>query len=110
MLTENLAKTAKQRFVFELENNIPEEGNFEKIICSEILPNGYYAEFSLSSMNPDKGVVVSVTAKKEGRIHTVYLFRGPAKKAECWLLETDEKEFSEKAEKAVFECESFYYP
>lgn len=110
MFTENFAEKAKQKLVSELENNIPENGSFEEIICSEILPDGLYIDFSISSMKPKNGVIISVTAKKDGRINTKYLFRGTKKEALDWFSGIGKEELAEKTEKTIDECKSFYYP
>ncbi|MBQ7874875.1 MAG: hypothetical protein IJ306_06950 [Oscillospiraceae bacterium] len=110
MFTEILASAAKQKFIYALENNIPETGDFETVKCSEITPKGYEVCFELFSIKSGEEKSVTVTAKKEGRIYTSYLARGTSAEVFEWLEGIDEKELAQKADEAVYGCGSFYYP
>lgn len=110
MITALLASFAKQKFVRELEKNIPEKGSFRPVKCSAAVPLKYRICFELSSVASGEKRAVTVTAERPECIKTECVFTGTNSELLRWLGTNGTKELEEKANKAVYDSAHFYYP
>lgn len=110
MITGLFASFAKQKFVRELEKNIPEKGSFRSVKCSGAVPFKYRICFELSSVASGEKRAVTVTVERPECIRTECVFTGTNSELLKWLGTYGAKELGEKAEKAVYDSAHFYYP
>ncbi len=110
MFIKLLASAAKQKFIYELERNIPETGNFEAVKCSLNFPVGYKVCFELSPAFSGEKRAITVTAEKNGCKHMKNLMTGTNSEVLEWLCKADINELAVKANEAVYGCSHIYYP
>ncbi len=110
MFAKLFALIAKQKFIRELENNIPETGNFKTIKCRAAISVKCEIGFELLSTCSGEKRAIIVTAEKNGCRHTENLLTGTNSEVLEWLKNTGKKELAEKADEALYKCSHFYYP